>query len=46
MAREKPSPEPPYNTTDQTSDTTQTVALSLSSTLDTGVGGNRTTGRE
>jgi hypothetical protein len=46
MARQVPSPEPPYNTTAQTSDTTQTVALSSSSSLDTGVGGNRTTGRE
>jgi len=41
-----PSPEPPYNTTDQTTDTTQTVALSSSSTLSTGQGGGKTTGRE
>jgi len=43
----KPSPEPPYNTTVQSSETTQTVALSASSTIDTGVAGGRTTnGRE
>ena len=41
-----PSPEPPYNTTQQTSETTQTVALSPSSTIDTGIAGGRTTGRE
>jgi hypothetical protein len=41
-----PSPEPPYNTTTQTSDTTQSVALSSSSTLETGQGGGKTTGRE
>ncbi len=41
-----PSPEPPYNTTTQTTDTTQTVALSGSSTLATGQGGGKTTGRE
>ena len=41
-----PSPEPPSNTTLQTSDTTQTVAMSASSTLSTGVGGGKTTGRE
>ena len=42
-----PSPEPPYNTTDQSSETTQTVALSGSSTISTGQAGGKTTnGRE
>ena len=46
MAATNPSPEPPYNSTDQSTATTQTVALSPSSTLETGVGGGKTTGRE
>jgi hypothetical protein len=41
-----PSPEPPYNSTAQSSATTQGVALSSSSTLETGVGGGKTNGNE
>jgi hypothetical protein len=41
-----PSPEPPYNATTQSTDTTQTVALSSSSTLETGVGGGKSHGLE
>lgn len=41
-----PSPEPPYNSTAQSSETTQTVALSSSSTLETGVGGGKNRGLE
>jgi len=46
MAATNPSPEPPYNSTDQSSSTTQTVALSPQSTLETGVGGGKSTGLE
>ena len=41
-----PSPEPPYNSTTQTLETTQTVALSPSSTIDTGVAGGKDRGQE
>jgi hypothetical protein len=41
-----PSPEPPYNTSTQTTDTTQTVALSSSSTIDTGIAGGKSNGLE
>jgi hypothetical protein len=43
-----PSPEPPYNTTQQIDDPVrgQTVALSPSSSLSTGVGGGKTKGNE
>jgi len=41
-----PSPEPPYNTTTQTSATTQTVALSSVSSIETGIAGGQTNGLE
>ena len=42
-----PSPEPPYNTTAQSSETTQSVALSASSSISTGQAGGKTAnGRE
>ena len=41
-----PSPEPPYNTTTQTADTAQTVALSSSSSIATGVAGGKANGLE
>ena len=41
-----PSPEPPYNTTAQSNSETQGVALSPSSTIETGQDGGKTTGRD
>jgi len=42
----QPSPEPPYNTTAQSSETTQTNAMSSSSTIETGQAGGKTNGRD